>query len=390
MGNLLTSLFVKNKDNTNDPAVRSAYGRLCGAVGVICNVILFIFKMLVGTLSGSIAITADATNNLSDASSSVISLLGFKLSERPADDEHPYGHGRYEYLSALTVAALVLVIGFEMIGSSIEKIITPEAVEFGLFPIIVLVSSILLKLWMALFNYKIGKKIDSQTLIATAKDSRNDVISTTAVLISGIVSHLTSLNLDGYMGLIVALFIIYSAVGLIKESISPLLGIPPTRELVEGINEKILSYDGVLGTHDMIIHDYGPGRKFASLHIEMSADAPVLEAHDLIDNIERAIYDEFGIQTSIHYDPIVTNDKKIEELRCYITEILDGIGEDITMHDLRIVPGSTHTNVIFDCVLPRASKMSEAEFKCYVSRAVTQKYTDHFCVITVDRSFTTE
>lgn len=387
MGELLTRIFIKDRNNVSDPKVRSAYGRLCSIVGVVCNVILCGFKMLVGFLSGSVAITADAINNLSDASSSIISLLGFKLSEKPADDEHPYGHGRYEYLSALTVAALVLVIGFEMAGSSLDKILHPSPVEFGLFPVIVLIASILVKLWMALFNNKIGKRINSATLIATAKDSRNDVISTAAVLASAVISHFTSLQLDGWMGMAVALFILYSAYGLIVDSVSPLLGDPPSAELVNSINEKILSYPGVLDTHDLIIHDYGPGRKFASVHVEMSAEANVLESHDIIDNIERDLSEEFGMLTSIHYDPVITSDPRIDVLKSDILEILAELDEGITMHDLRIVPGNSHTNVIFDCVLPRSSKMSEGEFKSYVSKKVAKKHASHYCVITVDRSF---
>ena len=387
MGELLARIFIKDKDNVTDPKIRSAYGRMCSIVGIVCNVILCGFKMLVGFLSGSVAITADAINNLSDASSSIISLLGFKLSEKPADDEHPYGHGRYEYLSALTVAALVLVIGFEMAGSSLDKILHPSPVDFGLFPVIVLVASILVKLWMALFNYKIGKRINSATLIATAKDSRNDVISTAAVLASAVISHFTSLQLDGWMGMAVALFILYSAYGLIVDSISPLLGDPPSAELVNSINEKILSYPGVLDTHDLIIHDYGPGRKFASVHVEMAAEANVLESHDIIDNIERDLSEEFGMLTSIHYDPVITSDPRIDMLKSDILEILAELDEGITMHDLRIVPGNSHTNVIFDCVLPRSSKMSEGEFKSYVSKKVAKKHASHYCVITVDRSF---
>ncbi len=387
MGQLLIRLFVKNKDDYSSPKVRGAYGRLCGIVGVVCNVLLCSLKLLVGFISGSVAITADAINNLSDASSSIISLIGFKLSEKPADDEHPYGHGRYEYLSALTVAALVLVIGFEMVGSSLDKILHPTEVEFGVFPIVVLISSIVVKLWMALFNGSIGKKIDSAALTATAKDSRNDVISTAAVLVSGIISHFTSLQLDGWMGMAVALFILWSAYGLIVEAISPLLGTPPSAELVKAINDRITSYEGVIDTHDLIVHDYGPGRKFASVHVEMSADADVLEAHDLIDNIERDLNSEFGMLTSIHYDPVVTSDPKLEALKKDIACILADLGEDITMHDLRMVPGSTHTNVIFDCVLPRSSVLSEAEFKAEVQKKLTLKYPDHFCVITVDRSF---
>ena len=387
MGELLARIFIKDKDNVTDPKIRSAYGRMCSIVGIVCNVVLCGFKMLVGFLSGSVAITADAINNLSDASSSIISLLGFKLAEKPADDEHPYGHGRYEYLSALTVAALVLVIGFEMVDSSLDKILNPAPVEFGLFPVIVLSASILVKLWMALFNNKMGKKINSATLIATAKDSRNDVISTAAVLASALISHFTSVELDGWMGMAVALFILYSAYGLIVDSVSPLLGDPPSAELVSAINERILSYPGVLGTHDLIIHDYGPGRKFASVHVEMSAEADVLECHDIIDNIERDLSAEFGMLTSIQYDPVVTSDPKIEGLKADILEVLSTLGEDISIHDLRIVPGNTHTNVIFDCVLPRSSKMSEGEFKSYVSKKVAEKHNNHYCVITIDRSF---
>ena len=387
MGELLTRVFIKDRNNVSDPKVRGAYGRLCSIVGIVCNVLLCGFKMLVGFLTGSVAITADAINNLSDASSSIISLLGFKLSEKPADDEHPYGHGRYEYLSALTVAALVMVVGFEMVGSSLDKILNPAPVDFGLFPVIVLVASILVKLWMAFFNNKIGKKINSATLTATAKDSRNDVISTSAVLASTVISHFTSLELDGWMGMAVALFILYSAHGMIVDSISPLLGDSPSPELVNSINEKILSYPGVLDTHDLIIHDYGPGRKFASVHVEMAAEANVLESHDIIDNIERDLSEEFGMLTSIHYDPVITSDPRIDVLKSDILEILAELDEGITMHDLRIVPGNSHTNVIFDCVLPRSSKMSEGEFKSYVSKKVAKKHASHYCVITVDRSF---
>ena len=387
MMQLLIRLFISDSENVTDPKVRGAYGRLCSTVGVVCNVLLFGFKLLVGFISGSVAITADAVNNLSDASSSIISLLGFKLAEKPADDEHPYGHGRYEYLSALTVAVLVAAIGFEMVGSSLDKILNPTPVEFGLFPVIVLVASILTKLWMALFNNQMGKKINSTTLIATAKDSRNDVISTSAVLLSAIISHFTSLELDGWMGMAVALFILYSAYGLIVEAVSPLLGDPPSREFVDAVNAKILSYKGVIDTHDLIIHDYGPGRKFATVHVEMAAEDDVIECHDIIDNIERDLSAEFGMLTSIHYDPVVTSDPRVEELKHSILDVLAQLDEEITMHDLRIVPGNTHTNVIFDCVLPRSSKMTEGEFKTHVSNMVAQKHENHFCVITVDRSF---
>ncbi len=388
MSELLFKLFIKNKDKTDDTATRTAYGNLSSIVGIVCNVILFILKLIAGTLSGSVSIVADAVNNLSDASSSVVNLIGFKLASKPADDEHPYGHGRYEYLAALTVAVLVMIIGYETLMSGIGKIIEPTAVDLSLLTIIILILSMLFKLWLMLFFTKAGKKIKSTALIATAKDSRNDVISTAAVLTAAVISRYAGFELDGYMGVLVALFILYSGFGLIKEAISPLLGNPPDSDFTEAVKSEILSHDGVLGIHDMMIHDYGPGRRFASAHVEMSAEAPVMDSHDMIDNIERELYEKFNLMTSIHFDPIVTNDTHLNEIKDYLIDNVLEIEAGASVHDLRTVPGPTHTNVIFDCVLPRTSKYTESEFKWLVSEKVAEKFPNHYCVITVDRDFT--
>ena len=287
MTDFLVKRFIKNSTDVNDPAVRTAYGNLAGAVGIFCNVLLCAAKLAVGTLFGSISITADAVNNLSDASSSVITLVGFRLSAKPADDEHPYGHARIEYLAGLAVSVMILVIGVELARSSIGKILSPTAVEFSLVTVAVLLLSIGVKLWMAAFNKKVGRRIGSAALEATAMDSRNDVISTAAVLAASVVSGLTGLELDGWMGLGVALFILWSGVGILKETVDPLLGEAPSEELTDYIGKKVMSYDGVLGTHDLMVHDYGPGRRFASVHVEMAAENDVMQSHDIIDNIER-------------------------------------------------------------------------------------------------------
>lgn len=386
MTGLLIKLFVKDSKNIRSVAVRSAYGKLSGWVGIVCNILLCAAKFVVGLISGSVSITADAANNLSDASSSIISLLGFKLSEKSADEEHPYGHARYEYLSGFIIAVLVLVIGFELLKGSIEKVISPTAVEFSWVSAGVLAGSILVKLWMMLFNRKIGRLIDSQALEATAADSRNDCISTLAVLAAALISHFTAVELDGWMGILVAVFILYSGIGLVREAMSPLLGKAPDPETVDSIRDKIMSYDGVLGTHDLMVHDYGPGRMFASVHVEMAAEGDVLESHDIIDNIERDFL-ESGLNMVIHFDPIVTSDSAVGAMRREIAEIATGIDERLSIHDLRMVPGPSHTNVIFDCVIPHGFNMSEEELKEEISRFVRVAHPDHYCVITVENSF---
>lgn len=387
MVDFLVKKFIKDSENTQNPKVRGAYGKFSGMVGIICNAALFAGKIAVGVLSGSLSITADAVNNLSDASSSVISLLGFKLASRPADEEHPYGHGRYEYLSGLMVAVMIMVIGVELFRSSIGKIIHPEAVVFSWISAAVLVCSILLKLWMAAFNTKIGRRINSKTLIAAAVDSRNDVIATAAVLAAALISRFTSLELDGWMGLGVAVFILYSGFGLVRDTLDPMLGRAPDPEMVDGIKKKILSYPGVLGTHDLMVHDYGPGRQFASVHVEMPAEADVVESHDILDNIERDFLNNDGLHLIVHFDPISTKDNEVNELRIWIAEKIKSIDKRLSIHDLRVVRGKTHTNVIFDCVIPNDADMSEKELKREISKLVAEEYPSHYCVITIDRSY---
>lgn len=379
--------FVRMSEQTDDPAVRMRYGQFAGIVGIICNVMLCLGKGAIGLVSGSVSIVADAVNNLSDAASNIVSLLGFKLASRPADPEHPYGHGRYEYLAGLVVAALVLAIGINLAWSSVQKIITPSPTEFSGALVAVLVLSIAVKLWMAAFNRSIGRRIISDTLEATAVDSRNDVISTAAVLACACISRATGVDLDGWAGLAVGAFICWSGVGLLRDTVSPLLGQAPSPELVEHIHDKILSYPGVLGTHDLMVHDYGPGRQFASAHVEMAAEADPLESHDLIDNIEQDFKMEDGLIVTLHYDPIVTDDPEVRDMRHWISHAVEEIDPRITVHDLRCVPGPTHTNVIFDCVRPAGSALSADELRERVARLVQGHYPRTIAKITVDESY---
>lgn len=385
MTDSLVKLFIKDNENIKDPSVRSAYGRLAGIVGIICNALLFIGKFAVGLISGSVSISADAVNNLSDASSSIVSLLGFKMASKPADDDHPYGHARYEYLSGLVVCVLVLLIGLELAKSSVEKLIKPSPVTFSVITAAVLAASIVLKLWLAVFNRKIGLKINSKALIATFADSRNDVISTSAVLIAAIVSHFTSLELDGWMGLAVAIFILYSGFGLIKDTLNPLLGSAPDPELVEHIEERAMSYEGVLGIHDLMVHDYGPGRQFASIHIEVDCKTDVLVSHDMIDNIERDFLKE-GLHVTVHCDPVVTSDPELNEFKQWICGEIKEIDRGLAVHDVRMVKGSTHTNVIFDCVVPAKLKISISELKSAIESLVSKKYS-YICVINFENAY---
>ncbi|MBQ8800378.1 MAG: cation transporter [Lachnospiraceae bacterium] len=389
MTKVLIRLFVKNYEDTKAPEVRSAYGRLSGIVGILCNVLLFAVKFFLGSVTASVAITADAFNNLGDASSGIVSLFGFKMASRPADEEHPYGHARYEYLAGLTVCVLILVIGVELFKESFVKIIHPEPVEFSWVSIGVLAVAIGVKLWLAMFNRTIGNRIHSQTLLATATDSRNDVIATGTVILATVLSHVTKLELDGYMGLCVAMFILYSGVGLIRETLDPILGKAADKELVEEIEKKIMGYPGVLGTHDLMIHDYGPGRQFGSVHVEVAAEEDVLSSHDMIDNIERDFLEELNIHLIVHMDPIITKDESVKNLRHWLSLEVKKVHPDLKVHDVRVVPGTTHTNVIFDCVVPRGLKRTDAEIKAEITERVRMTYPDYYCVITVDHSYTT-
>ena len=388
----LLRCFVKNYENAADKAVRSACGNLACIVGIACNVLLFAGKFMVGMLFGSVAITADAVNNLSDASSNVVSLVGFKLGSKPADKEHPYGHARYEYLAGLAVSVMILVIGIELGKESIGKIIAPTAVEFSWLSAAVLVASILVKLWMSGFNRYVGKLIHSDTLLATAADSRNDVISTSAVLVASLAAHFTRIDrLDGIMGLAVALFILYSGIGLVRDTLDPILGAAPDLEQVAYIKEKALSYPNVLGVHDMMIHDYGPGNRLVSFHLEMPAEGDVMAMHDEIDCIEKDFFTNDGLTVTIHFDPVVTGDPHVTELRELVEAAAHQADPEVNIHDLRIVPGPTHTNVIFDCAVPpryfEKDGAAGRELLNKLRDAVRQKWPDHFCVIQLEQAY---
>ncbi len=373
--------------DVREERVRLQYGRAASIVGVGANALLFALKLLVGTVSGSVAITADAVNNLSDASSSVVSLLGFKLADKPADEDHPYGHGRFEYLSGLMVAVMILVIGVELMKSSMEKILHPEQVTLSAALVVVLAGSILVKMWLASFNRRIGKKIGSQTLAATADDSRNDVIATTAVLLSTVIGHFTGWMLDGWMGAAVAAFILVSGFGLVKETLDPMLGTPPSREQVEAIRRKLMSYPGVLGTHDLMVHDYGPGRQYASVHLEMDAALDPLVSHDMIDSIERDFLAQEQLNLVIHYDPVTLDDPRESELRVLAQRAAEEIHPRMSIHDLRIVRGSKQTKVVFDCVLPYDLTISSREVRMRIEQAMHEKHPEYDCVITLEHGF---
>lgn len=366
---------------------RTKVGALVGVVCITLNVLLCLGKGLVGVLSGSVSIVADALNNLSDASSNIVSVLGFKLASRPADPEHPYGHGRFEYLSGLVVAVLVLLIGVELVKSSVDKIIHPTDVEFSLALVGMLLGSMGIKQWMAHLNRVLGERINSETLLATAQDSKNDVLATGAVLACAIVARVTGVNLDAWAGLAVGLYIGWSGVELIRDTVSPLLGQAPDPELVSHIRSKIMSYPGVLGTHDLMVHDYGPGRQFASAHVEMAAETDPLESHDTLDNIEQAFKDDDGLIVTLHYDPIVTNDPHVVDMRNRIDAMAKSLDREASIHDLRCVPGPTHTNVIFDCLHPAECELSPGEFKAKLGEMVIAQYPDAVPKITVDEDY---
>lgn len=387
MTDFMCKCFVKNHENTKEPQVREGYGKLASVVGIISNAILCIAKILVGLISGSIAIIADGINNLADASSSVITLAGFKLSALPEDDEHPYGHARIEYITGMIVSVLIVVVGVELIKSSIDKILHPEPLEFSWSMVIVLLLAILLKVWQAMFNIKIGKKINSVALTATGTDSRNDVISTTAVLFSIIIGKMANIQIDGYMGVLVALFIIWSGIGLIKETSSPLLGEAPDPDLVAAISEMASDFDGVLGIHDLVVHNYGPGKVFASIHIEVDANGDLMESHDMVDNIERQLSKKLHIVLTAHMDPIKVDDPIValmNEVTTKVTDSLDGISN---VHDLRVVPGPTHTNIIFDIVVNPSCKLSNKEIHQAFTDAIKAIDENYFVVINFDKNY---
>lgn len=384
MTKLLLRLFVKNYRNTDDPKVRGAYGRLAGLVGLVCNLLLFAGKLVAGTLAGSVSVTADAVNNLSDASSSLVTLFGFKLAERPADEEHPYGHARMEYLSGLLVAVLILVIGVELAKSSVEKILHPEAVEFSVLTLCVLIASILVKLWMCLFCKKLGKAIDSTALEATAADSRNDVITTSAVLLGLLAGHFFRWRIDGWVGALVAVFILLSGWSIAKETISPLLGKQADRELVRRISDLVLGHPKILGIHDLMVHDYGPGQCFATVHVEMDMHENPLVCHDILDDIERDALRELHVHLVIHYDPVVTDDVELNHMRALVEKKLKQLDPRLSMHDFRMVRGPQHTNLIFDLAVPFDLSGKTAELKRRIDECVQFEDHKYYTVITFD------
>ena len=366
MTKLLLKLFVKDADNTDNPKVRAAIGTLSGLVGIVCNALLFAFKLLVGTLTGSVSITADAMNNLSDASGSIVTFIGFRVADMPADEHHPYGHARAEYLSGLGVAALILVIGIELVKTSVSKILHPTPVDFTTVAAIVLIASIAVKFWMNLFNRGLAKRIDSTALMATAADSRNDCITTGAVLVAAILEKLTRLPVDGWIGLAVALFILYSGLNLAKDTISPLLGENADPELREKIVDYIVAQPKVLGYHDLMVHDYGPGQRFASLHVEMDCREDPLECHERIDDMERECLRSHNVHLVIHYDPVVIDNPELTALKNKVLCLLQTRDPRLSLHDFRMVPGKRHMNLVFDVALPRDLKDRGEELRKWV------------------------
>ena len=387
MTDRLVKLFIKNYDQVQDPAVRERYGVLSGMVGIVLNLLLSLGKFFAGLITGSIAITADAFNNLSDAGSSVVTLVGFKLAGQKADDGHPFGHGRIEYLAGLLVSLLILMVGVELGKSSIEKIIHPEDVTFSLVTVVILICSILVKLWMSLFNRKLGKRINSAAMQATATDSLSDVVATSAVLAGTLIGHFAQVSIDGWIGVVVAIFILRAGWEAVKDTLNPLLGTAPEPELVNAIQQLVLSHEQVVGMHDLVIHDYGPGRRMCSFHAEVPEDEDIMAAHDAIDHIEREIQEKFGIETTAHMDPIATGDSEVTRLRDQVRDLVKEIDEDMSIHDFRVTRGPLHTNLIFDVVVPHRCRLKDEEIQERITQAVRGVVPDCYVVLQLDRSY---
>ena len=387
MVTFLSRWLIADHDQTQDPAVRRKYGVLCGAVGIVINVLLFLGKFFAGTISGSIAITADAFNNLSDAGSSLVTILGFKLAGQKPDPDHPFGHGRMEYLSGLAVAMLILLMGIELLKSSVEKILHPEAIEFSWLSVGILLAAIACKLYMASYNRSVGKKIQSSAMKATATDSLSDSMATTAVLAATLIAHFFNVNIDGWVGLAVACFILYAGYNAARDTVSPLLGQAPDPELVRSIEQAVLAFDPIVSIHDMVVHDYGPGRMMISLHAEVPADGDLVELHDTIDLAEQALKEQFQCDAVIHMDPIVTNDETVLHMRAKMAQLVQIIDPRITIHDFRMVAGPTHTNLIFDAACPFDLHMTDGEVKRQIEQTVDLLDGNYMAVVTVDRIY---
>ena len=385
MTDLILRIFVRDHKNTEDPTMRDKCGRVAGAVGIVTNFLLFLMKIIVGTVFHSVSVTADAVNNLTDSGSSVVTLIGFKMASKPADEKHPFGHARIEYLSGVIVSFIVIFLGLQLGMSSIEKILTPEENALTPVALVVLVISILAKLWQCLFYRKVGRMIKSESVEATSKDSRNDVIATSVVLLGAVITMLTGVNLDGYMGAAVALFIVFSGVQLTISTADPLLGQAPEGELVQTITEKMLSYPGIIGMHDLAVHNYGVGRCFASAHCEVDAKNDILVSHDLIDNIERDFSRDLGIHMVIHLDPVIVGDARTDALHCKVQSLVTALYPTVTIHDFRVIWGVTHSNIVFDAAVPFAVKDSDAVITQKLEAEIQKLDPDYRTVVTIDR-----
>lgn len=389
MTNMLIKFFIKNSEETNNPSVREKYGMLSGGVGIFCNILLFIGKLSVGLISASISIMADAFNNLSDAASSVVTLVGFKMAGRPADDQHPFGHGRIEYISGLIISTVVMMMGLEFVKSSIEKIINPSSIEIGIYSIIILLMSILLKLWMSIFNKKIGDRINSSTIKAISMDSLADVAATATALIGAIISYMCGVYVDGYAGVLVALFIIYTGFTTARETLSPLLGQAPDKEFVDKIEKKVLSYDNIVGVHDLIVHNYGFNNSLVSLHAEVPCDINILKIHETIDTVERDIKKDFNCDIVIHMDPIATDDNAVNSVKYEIESIVKSIDERLNIHDFRMVQADSFTNLIFDLVVPHMFELKDDEIESIINEKIIALNSSYRLVLNIDKYFYT-
>ena len=387
MVNFFAKIFIRDRANTSSPEVRAAYGTLCGTMGIVLNIILFTIKLIASILSGAISVMADAFNNLTDAGSSVITLIGFRMSGQKPDKHHPFGHGRIEYISGLIVSFIIILVGFELAKSSVQKIISPETVAFSMTALIILIVSILIKAYMAIYNFGIGRKIVSSAMIATGRDSLSDCIATSTVLVCLIISRFANINIDAYCGLAVSAFILYSGMRSAKETIDPLLGEPPSAEFIKEIEEIVYAHDGVAGIHDLIVHDYGPARTMISLHAEVPADANLVETHDMIDNIEKDLRERLKCDAVIHMDPIATDDEHTLSVRAKIAALVACIDSRLSIHDFRMVKGPTHTNVLFDIVVPFDMKKSEEELRNNIQTIVKSINENYYSVVNIDKSY---
>lgn len=387
MTNFIIRKFIKNYEDVNDSKVRETYGTVSSIVGIAANALLSISKIITGILFNSVSVLADGVNNLSDGASSVITLIGFKISGKPADKDHPFGHARMEYITGLILGIAVLLVGVELIKSSFNKIINPEKTIFSIEMTAVLIISILVKIWLVVFYNKLGGKISSATIKAAAADSRNDVIITSVVLLSLFISRLTGYEVDGYVGVLAALFILYSGYDILRDILNPIIGEMPDSEFIESIENKILSYEGIINIHDLVVHNYGPNRYFATVHAEVDAREDILKSHDLIDNIERDFAKDLNINLVIHLDPIITDDKEINELRRITEEIVRSVDEKLTMHDFRVVKGETHTNLIFDVVVPVDYELHSTKLVELIEKEIKKINETYFAVVTVDKNY---